>query len=149
MEEVFSQFIQEKNDCLSLNIMFLNGAFSRARTLITRVGWYFESASTNSIRTSKRLLLSLSLSLSLSRSHTHTHTVIYIYIHIYICYNIMETQTQLSRHNKFISAENIITILSVRWLFTCFSLVINPYGLLNAKVILVEEQLWWYLSDLS
>ena len=25
----------------------------------------------------------------------------------------METQTQLSRHNKFISAENIITILSV------------------------------------
>ena len=25
----------------------------------------------------------------------------------------METQTRLSRHNKFISAENIITILSV------------------------------------
>ena len=25
----------------------------------------------------------------------------------------METQTQLSRHNKFISAENIITLLSV------------------------------------
>ena len=25
----------------------------------------------------------------------------------------METQTQLSRHNKFISAENIIAILSV------------------------------------
>ena len=25
----------------------------------------------------------------------------------------METQTRLSRHNKFISAENIITILSI------------------------------------
>ena len=32
----------------------------------------------------------------------------------------METQIRLSRHNKFISAENIIAILSV---FTCFSLV--------------------------
>ena len=28
-------------------------------------------------------------------------------------YNLMETQTRLSRHNKFISAENIIAILSV------------------------------------
>ena len=29
----------------------------------------------------------------------------------------METQTRLSRHNKFISAENIITILSVYFNF--------------------------------
>ena len=28
-------------------------------------------------------------------------------------YNLMETQARLSRHNKFISAENIIAILSV------------------------------------
>ena len=28
-------------------------------------------------------------------------------------YNLMETQTRLSRHNKFISAENIIAIFSV------------------------------------
>ena len=68
-----------------------------------------------------------------TQKHTHTHTIyiylyiyiyiyiyindaeyIYIYIHIYIYiqYNLMETQTRLSRHNKIISAENI-TILSV------------------------------------
>ena len=41
---------------------------------------------------------------------------IYIYIYIYIhthTHNLMETQTRLSRHNKFILAENIIAILSV------------------------------------
>ena len=37
---------------------------------------------------------------------------LYISLYIYIEYNLMETQTRLSRHNKFISAENI-TILSV------------------------------------
>ena len=36
----------------------------------------------------------------------------YIYIYIYIQYNLMETQIQFSRHDKFILAENII-LLSV------------------------------------
>ena len=48
-----------------------------------------------------------------THTHTHTHSHIYICIYIYIQYNLMETQTRFSRHNKFISVENITAILSV------------------------------------
>ena len=59
--------------------------------------------------------------------------LIYIYIYIYIYkerereYNLMETQTRLSRHNKFISAENItlLSVLSDDYIFT-ESIVICP-----------------------
>ena len=55
----------------------------------------------------------------------------------------METQTRLSRHNKFILAENIIAIFSVSSddFFTCSGLVclvlwhINLCRLFNAKSI--------------
>ena len=43
-----------------------------------------------------------------THTHTHTHTD----THTHTQYNLMQTQTRLSRHNKFISAENVI-ILSV------------------------------------
>ena len=50
----------------------------------------------------------------------------------------METQTRLSRHNKFISAENIITILSVTAHFLVgreFDNILGDLGSIPCRVI--------------
>ena len=56
----------------------------------------------------------------------------------------METQTRLSRHNKFISAENIVGIFSVSSDDSFYMLCIVPEPSLSLHLI-VRYTLWMWI----
>ena len=49
----------------------------------------------------------------------------------------METQTRLSRHNKFISAENIVGIFSVSSDDSFYMLCINYISIFTCSVLII------------